>query len=78
MISPRIIIYTSVNRLPSNVNRRRIYRSKNKIELVLSKLKESGIICNIERYFFGKTEIDDLGVWVTRDGVKPFFFAIKI
>ena len=28
-----------------------------KLELALNKLKEKGLKCNIERHFFGKTEI---------------------
>ena len=42
-----------------------------KLELILNKLKEKGIKCDIEKYFFGKTEMEYLGFWVTRDGVKP-------
>ena len=41
-----------------------------KLELTLNKLKESGLKCNIRKYFFGKTEMEYLGFWVTRDGVK--------
>ena len=41
-----------------------------KLELTLNKLKESGIKCDIENSFFGKTEMEYLGFWVTRDGKK--------
>ena len=40
------------------------------MELTLNKLKEKGLKCNIERSFFGKTEMEYLGFWVTRNGVK--------
>ena len=41
-----------------------------KLELRLNKLKANGLKCNIERSFFGQTEMEYLGIWVTRDGVK--------
>ena len=41
-----------------------------KLELTLNKLKEKGLICNIEKSFFGKTEMEYFSFWVTRDGVK--------
>ena len=42
-----------------------------KLELTLNKLKGKRIKCNIDRSFFGKTEMEYLGFQVTRDGVKP-------
>ena len=42
-----------------------------KLELTLNKVKEKLLKCNIENSFFGQTEIEYLGFWVTRDGVKP-------
>ena len=42
-----------------------------KPELRLNKLKGEGLKCNIERSFFGKTEMEYLGHWVTCDGAKP-------
>ena len=44
---------------------------------MLNKLKEKGIKCNIEKSFFGQTEMEYLGFWVTRDGVKPINGNIK-
>ena len=41
------------------------------LELTLNKLKGKGLKCNIEKSFFGKTEMEYLGFWVTRNGVKP-------
>ena len=38
---------------------------------MLNKLKEKGLECNIEKSFFGKTEMKYSGFWVTRNGVKP-------
>ena len=42
-----------------------------RLELSLKKLKESRLEWNIERYFFGKPEMEYLGLWVTHNGVKP-------
>ena len=42
-----------------------------KFELTLNKLKGKGLKFNIENYFFGQTEMENLGLWVTRFGVKP-------
>ena len=33
-------------------------------------MKEKKLKCNIEKSFFGKTEMEYLGFWVTRDGIK--------
>ena len=41
-----------------------------KLELTLNKLKKKGLKCNIEKYFFGQTEMEYLCFWVTCDGVK--------
>ena len=41
------------------------------LELTLTKLKEKCLKCNIEKLFFGQTEMEYLGLWVTRNGVKP-------
>ena len=37
----------------------------------MNKLKVKGLKYNIEKSFFRQTEIEFLGFWVTRDGVKP-------
>ena len=42
-----------------------------KLESTLNKLKEKGLKCNIEKSFFRQTEMKYLGLWVTRDDVKP-------
>ena len=42
-----------------------------KLELTLQKLKDNGLKCNIEKSFFGKTETEYLGFWMTRTGIQP-------
>ena len=34
-------------------------------------MEKSGLQCIIENYFLGKTEIEYLDFWVTRNGVNP-------
>ena len=41
------------------------------IEVTINKLKKSGPKFNIEQYFFRQTKTEYLGLWVTRDVVKP-------
>ena len=42
-----------------------------KLELTLNKMKEKKLKCNIEKSFFGKTEMEYLGLWVTSDVSRP-------
>ena len=42
-----------------------------KLELISNELKQKGLKCKNENYFFGKTEMEYLGFWVTHNGVKP-------
>ena len=44
---------------------------EHELELTINKLKEKGLKYNIEKSFFGKTEMEYLGFWVTRNGEKP-------
>ena len=41
------------------------------IELMLNKMKEKVLKCNIEESLFVQTKMEYLGLWVTHDGVKP-------
>ena len=34
-------------------------------------MKESVLKCDIEDYFFGENEMEYLGFWVTRNGIRP-------
>ena len=42
-----------------------------KLELVLKKLRENELKCNIEKSYFGQTKMEYLGFWVTRTGIQP-------
>ena len=43
----------------------------NKLELVVKHLKENRLKCNIEKLFFGQTEMECMVLWVTRNGIRP-------
>ena len=48
------------------------------LELTLNKLKATTWLkCNTEKYFFGQTEMEYLGLWVTRDVVKNMNIKIE-
>ena len=41
------------------------------LEVKIQKLKKNGLKCNIKKSFFGQTEMEYLGFWVTRTGIQP-------
>jgi hypothetical protein len=41
------------------------------LEIVLSCLNEAGLKVNATKSFFGRTELEYLGYWITQKGVKP-------
>ena len=41
------------------------------METPLQKIKENGLKCNTERLFFGQTEMEYIGFWVTWDRIRP-------
>ena len=43
----------------------------NTLELVLKKLRENGLKYNIKKSFFGQMDMEYLGLWVTRTGIRP-------
>ena len=48
-----------------------------KLEQMLQKLKDNGRKCNIDKSFFGKTEMEYLGFWVTGTGIRPINKKVK-
>ena len=42
-----------------------------KLELNLKNIKYNGLKCNIEKSFYGQTEMVYLGFWVTQTGIQP-------
>ena len=47
------------------------YDHLEKLELTLKNLKDNGLKCNVEESFFGQTEMEYLGFWVTWTGIRP-------
>ena len=42
-----------------------------KLETIFQRLQTAGLKVNIEKSFFGKEQLEYLGYWITRDGVRP-------
>ena len=66
-----IQIYLCVHIWPFYLNKGDWIDNVHKLELMINKLKGKGSKCSIEKSFFGQTKMEYLGLWVTRDGVKP-------
>ena len=43
----------------------------------LQRLAESGLKVNSEKYFFGQTETEYIGCWVSNNGVIPLFYQSR-
>ena len=42
-----------------------------KLDIVLARLREAGLKVNAKKSFFAQTELEYLGYWITRDGIRP-------
>ena len=47
------------------------YNHLKNMERVLQNLKDNGLKCNIENSLFGQTQMEYLGLWVTRNEIRP-------
>jgi RNase H-like domain found in reverse transcriptase/Reverse transcriptase (RNA-dependent DNA polymerase)/Integrase zinc binding domain len=41
------------------------------LDTVLSRLREAGLKVNAKKSFFGRSELEYLGYWITREGIQP-------
>ena len=48
-----------------------------KLEAILSRLKDTGLKINAKKSFFGRTALEYLGYWVTRHGIMPMPKKVK-
>ena len=48
-----------------------------KLDLVLQRLEDAGLKVNGNKSFFARTELEYLGYWITRDGIKPLPDKVK-
>jgi len=42
-----------------------------KVELVLQRLQKAGLKVNVTKSFFARSQLEHLGHWITRTGIKP-------
>ena len=42
-----------------------------KLETILARLSQAGLKINAKKSFFGRSELEFLGYWITRDGIQP-------
>ena len=48
-----------------------------KLERILVRLRQAGLKVNANKSFFAKAELEYLGYWITRDGIKPLPDKVK-
>jgi len=48
-----------------------------KIELVLQRLQKAGLEVNVMKLFFARSQLEHLGCWITRMGIRPVHDKVK-
>jgi len=48
-----------------------------KVELVLQRLQKAGLKVNVTKSFFARSQLEYLGCWITRTGIKPVCDKVK-
>jgi len=48
-----------------------------KVELVLQRLQKAGLKVNVTKSFFARSQLEHLGCWITRTGIKPVHDKVK-
>jgi len=48
-----------------------------KVELVLQGLQKAGLKVNVTKSFFARSQLEYLGHWITRTGIKPVYDKVK-
>jgi len=43
----------------------------NQLRTVFSRLRDAGLKVHAKKSFFGRSELEYLGYWITREGVQP-------
>jgi len=49
-----------------------------KVELVLQRLQKAGFKVNVTKSFFARSQLEHLGYWITRTGIKPVYDKVKV
>jgi len=48
-----------------------------KVELVLQRLQKAGLKVTVTKSFFARSQLEHLGCWITRTGIKPVCDKVK-
>jgi Reverse transcriptase (RNA-dependent DNA polymerase) len=48
-----------------------------KLKVVLGQLRDAGLKVNCKKSFFAREELEYLGYWITRKGIKPTLSKVK-
>jgi len=48
-----------------------------KVELVLQRLQKAGLKVNVTKSYFAHSQLEYLGYWITRTGIKPVYDKVK-
>jgi len=48
-----------------------------KVELVPQRLQKAGLKVNVAKSFFARSQLECLGCWITRTGIKPAYDKVK-
>jgi len=48
-----------------------------KLELVLQRLQKAGLKVNVMKSFFARSQLEHLGYWISRTGIKPAYDKVK-
>ena len=57
--------------MSSSSRLRNLHIALEHLDEVLTRLSASGLKINASKSFFARTQLEYLGYWITRDGVKP-------
>jgi len=49
-----------------------------KVELVLQRLQKAGLKVNVMKSFFAGSQLEHLGHWIARTGIKPVYDKINV
>jgi len=48
-----------------------------KADIVLQRLQKAGLKVNVTKSFFARSQLECLGHWITRTGIKPVYDKVK-
>ena len=50
----------------------------NCLDTVFQRLSQAGLKVNAQKSFFGRSELEYLGYWITRDGIQPVAKKVEV